>query len=230
MEYIFSTLINFQIKVLSLSTDLKSCANDCTQLRGHLPYIFEGERQITSTICTSHLHQYTPLNRYRSITVSPIVDRLYKNDKIDRTIFPTTQDHHRVKTNERDSIFHLNAHFDFDDLIWKSGFFKIPKNKWRVTNDYKYPILGKKTFLTVLSVLFIVHQYEVTNITMSLTTLFIKMTVLCFINMFINAFCAEDFKSAKNLEELRNSRLFISPEEIYFEMIWMGDHSVGRYS
>ena len=31
-------------------------------------------------------------------------------------------------------------------------------------------------------------------------------------------------------EELRNSRLFISPEEIYFGMMWMGDHSVGRYS
>ena len=85
--------------------------------------------------------------------MSPIVDRLYKNDKIDRAIFPTTQDHRRIKTNERDFIFYLNAHFDFDDFIWKSGLFEIPKNKWRVTNDYKYPILGKKTFLTVLSVL-----------------------------------------------------------------------------
>ena len=72
--------------------------------------------------------------------MSPIVDRLYKNDSIDRARFPITQEHRRVKTNKRDFIFHLNAHFDFKNFIWKSGIFKIPKNKWRVsdTDEYKY--------------------------------------------------------------------------------------------
>ena len=82
------------------------------------------------------------------ITVSPIVDRLYKNDSIDRAKFPITQEQRRMKTNERDFIFHLNAHFDFENLIWKSGIFKIPKNKWRAsdTDEYKYPILGKMCY------------------------------------------------------------------------------------
>ena len=77
--------------------------------------------------------------------MSSIIDQVYKNDSIDRAKIPITQEHRRVKTNERDVIFHLNAHFDFENLIWKSGIFKIPKNKWAVTNtdEYKYPILGK---------------------------------------------------------------------------------------
>ena len=80
--------------------------------------------------------------------MSPIVDRLYKNDSIDRAKFPITQEQRRMKTNERDFIFHLNAHFDFENLIWKSGIFKIPKNKWRAsdTDEYKYPILGKMCY------------------------------------------------------------------------------------
>ena len=49
MEYIFSSLINFKIEVLSLGTDFKSCANECSQLKGHVPYTFEGERHLTST-------------------------------------------------------------------------------------------------------------------------------------------------------------------------------------
>ena len=163
MDLIFSSLINFKIEVLSLGTDFKSCANECSQLEGHIPYTFEGKRHLTST------------TKSKFITVSPIVDRLYKNDSIDRTKFPITQERRRVKTNERDFIFHLNAHFDFENLIWKSGIFKIPKNKWRSTDtdEYRYPILGKICYeskamiVIMLSTTWRFHNHDVSNITVS---------------------------------------------------------------
>ena len=41
MEVIISSLINIKIEVLSLGTNLKSCKSECSELDGHLPYVFE---------------------------------------------------------------------------------------------------------------------------------------------------------------------------------------------
>lgn len=41
MDVIISSLINFEIKVLSLRNNLESCASECSNLNGHLPYLFE---------------------------------------------------------------------------------------------------------------------------------------------------------------------------------------------
>ena len=37
-----SSLLKFQIEVLSLGTDLDSCKSECKSLDGHLPFLFEG--------------------------------------------------------------------------------------------------------------------------------------------------------------------------------------------
>ena len=38
-----TAMLNFQIEVLSLSFDLKSCKSECSKLKGHLPYSIEGQ-------------------------------------------------------------------------------------------------------------------------------------------------------------------------------------------
>ena len=43
MDIIISAMLNFQIEVLSLSTDIKSCKSECSKLEGHLPYSIEGQ-------------------------------------------------------------------------------------------------------------------------------------------------------------------------------------------
>ena len=40
-----SSLLNFQIKVLSLGTNLVSCQSECENMDGHLPFLFEGWSQ-----------------------------------------------------------------------------------------------------------------------------------------------------------------------------------------
>ena len=43
MDIVISAMLNFQIEVLSLSTDIKSCKSECSKLEGHLPYSIEGQ-------------------------------------------------------------------------------------------------------------------------------------------------------------------------------------------
>ena len=47
MEYIFASLINLKIEVLSYGTDLEPCKTECSKLEGHLPYAFEGKRDFS---------------------------------------------------------------------------------------------------------------------------------------------------------------------------------------
>ena len=42
MDVMISSLLKFQIQVLSLGTDLASCKSECKNLDGHLPFLFEG--------------------------------------------------------------------------------------------------------------------------------------------------------------------------------------------
>ena len=42
MDVMISSLLKFQIEVLSLGTDLDSCKSECKSLDGHLPFLFEG--------------------------------------------------------------------------------------------------------------------------------------------------------------------------------------------
>ena len=36
-------MLNFEIKVLSLTTNLTACKSECSRLEGHLPYSIEGQ-------------------------------------------------------------------------------------------------------------------------------------------------------------------------------------------
>ena len=42
MDVMISSLLKFQIQVLSLGTDLASCKSECKSLDGHLPFLYEG--------------------------------------------------------------------------------------------------------------------------------------------------------------------------------------------
>ena len=103
-----------------------------------MPYTFEGKRHFVELLEIF-------------IIVNHIVNQIFKNDSIDRTKFLITYDGRRVKRNERDHLFHLNAYFDFENFIWKSGNFKIQEQSWAMpmtdTNEYKYPILGTIFFI-----------------------------------------------------------------------------------
>ena len=79
--------------------------------------------------------------------VDLILDQLFTNNTIDRSKFPKFHEGRRVKKNERDISFFLNANYDFKNRIWKSGFFKIQDEDWESLGiidgaGYKYPILG----------------------------------------------------------------------------------------
>ena len=43
MDVIISTMINLEIKVLSVGIDIDTCKSECSKLQGHLPYSFEGK-------------------------------------------------------------------------------------------------------------------------------------------------------------------------------------------
>ena len=86
-----------------------------------------------------------------SVTVSPIVGKLFINDTIDRSKFSIFNQRRRMQMHDRDVTFFLNARFDFKNLVWKSGYFKIRDENWAVTDvneyhstKYKYPMLGKR--------------------------------------------------------------------------------------
>ena len=42
MDVMISSLLKFQIEVLSLGTDFATCKSECKSLDGHLPFLFEG--------------------------------------------------------------------------------------------------------------------------------------------------------------------------------------------
>ena len=43
MDKVISEMLNFEIKVLSLTTNLTACESECSRLEGHLPYSIEGQ-------------------------------------------------------------------------------------------------------------------------------------------------------------------------------------------
>ena len=43
ISMLFSTMMNFEINVLSVSTGYKACQSECNRFEGHLPYLFEGK-------------------------------------------------------------------------------------------------------------------------------------------------------------------------------------------
>ena len=76
-----------------------------------------------------------------------IVDSLFVNDTLNRSKLPKShQLGRRWKNNDRDIVFFLNSHFDFEKQTWKSSLFKIPENDWAVFNtpEYQYPNLGNR--------------------------------------------------------------------------------------
>ena len=79
------------------------------------------------------------------VKVGIILSRLFTNDTIDKSKFPVFGQHPQHKRNERHITFFLNAHYDFKNQVWKSGFFKMHDNEWVISDtvEYKFPILGK---------------------------------------------------------------------------------------
>ena len=40
-------MMNLQLKALSINTDIKSCQSECSGFEGRLPYLFEGQCQLS---------------------------------------------------------------------------------------------------------------------------------------------------------------------------------------
>lgn len=49
IDIFMSSMMNLQLKVLSINTDIKSCQSECSGFEGHLPYFFEGQSQSSLT-------------------------------------------------------------------------------------------------------------------------------------------------------------------------------------
>ena len=47
IDIFISSMMNLQLKVLSINTDIKSCQSECSGFEGHLPYLFEGQSQFS---------------------------------------------------------------------------------------------------------------------------------------------------------------------------------------
>ena len=45
MDRVVSLMINIQLKVPAVSTDINTCESECTKLKGRAPYLFEGKCQ-----------------------------------------------------------------------------------------------------------------------------------------------------------------------------------------
>ena len=76
--------------------------------------------------------------------VDPVLEQLYINDTIKRSLIPLAENWRRVNTSERNFRFFLNSQFDFSKKIWMSGLFNLKTNDWAMsdTDEYKFPILG----------------------------------------------------------------------------------------
>ena len=46
MDRVVSLMINFRMQILSLGTDIQACKSECSMLKGHLPYTFEGQESL----------------------------------------------------------------------------------------------------------------------------------------------------------------------------------------
>ena len=147
---LFSAFTEMKIDIVSLRTNLDTCAIKCENKKGHLPYYFEG-RAYSSLVRVPQLRSWSRAVWIIFVQVDGILRKIYRNNSLNGDDFPILRDRlrHSGSSYERNFKFYISAQYNFENKNWKSWNFKIQSSQWYDTNttEYRYPPLGIGSFL-----------------------------------------------------------------------------------